>query len=80
VCHTDEPQPHIHLLINRVDHGTRLMNKLSRSNRKLSAWAMKYELAQGQVRCPKRAENNRALEHGERPQHRDGVINNACAV
>jgi|GEM_PF-4887194 len=40
VCHTDEPQPHIHLLVNRVDHETGLMNTLSRSNRKLSAWAI----------------------------------------
>ncbi|MCP4282868.1 MAG: AAA family ATPase, partial [Gammaproteobacteria bacterium] len=77
VCHNDEPQPHIHILVNRVDHETGLMNTLSRSNRKLSAWAMKYELRQGKVLCEKRLENSHKLEQGNQPRHKDQNIKEA---
>lgn len=77
VCHNDEPQPHIHILVNRVDPANGLMNRLSRSKRKLSAWAMEYERTQGKIRCAKRLENQRALQQGEKPRHRDAVIREA---
>ena len=77
VAHNDEPQPHLHLLVSRVDPETGMMNTLSHSKRKLSAWAMEYEFNQGQIRCQKRVENNRALEQGEKTRHRDPVIREA---
>lgn len=77
VCHQDEPQPHIHILVNRVDHETGVMNRLSHSRRKLSAWALEYERAQGQIRCEQRVENNQALTRDEKPRHTDEVIRTA---
>jgi hypothetical protein len=77
VCHNDEPQPHIHIMLNRVDRENGIINTLSRSKRKLSQWAMAYERAEGKIRCQKRVENNRALEQGAKPRYKDPVIKNA---
>jgi hypothetical protein len=77
VCHNDEPQPHVHIMVNRVDRENGIMNTLSRSKRKLSAWAMKYEFSQGKILCEKRLESNRDLQQGKKPRHRDPVIREA---
>lgn len=77
VCHNDEPHPHIHILVNRVNRENGLTNSMSRSKRKLSEWAMNYELGQGQIRCETRVENNKALKEGKKPRHRDTVIKKA---
>jgi len=77
VCHNDQEHRHIHLLVNRVDPETGKMNTLSHSKRSLSSWAMEYEFNQGKIRCEKRVENNRALEQGKKPRHRDAVIQDA---
>lgn len=77
VCHNDEPHSHVHILVNRVNPETGVMNRLSRSNRKLSAWALDYEQAQGRVRCEKRLESKEALAQGQKPRHTDQVIRDA---
>jgi hypothetical protein len=40
VCHNDEPQPHVHVLVNRVHPETGKAATLSRSKAKLSQWAL----------------------------------------
>ncbi|NCA83697.1 MAG: hypothetical protein EOM72_13325, partial [Opitutae bacterium] len=77
VSHNDEPHSHVHILVNRVNPETGVMNRLSRSNRKLSAWALDYEKTQGRVRCAQRIESNRALARGQKPRHSDQVIRDA---
>lgn len=77
VCHSDEPHPHVHILVNRVHAETGKMATLSRSKRKLSAWALDYEKRQGKIRCEQRAENARALAHGDKPRDKDSVIRRA---
>lgn len=77
VCHNDEPHSHVHILVNRVNPETGVMNRLSRSNIKLSAWALDYEKTQGRVRCAQRIESNRALARSQQPRHSDQVIRDA---
>jgi hypothetical protein len=77
VCHNDEPHSHVHILVNRVNPETGVMNRLSRSNIKLSAWALEYEKTQGRVRCEQRIESNRALARNQQPRHTDQIIRDA---
>ena len=59
ICHNDEPQPHIHILVNRVHPETGKAATLSRSKAKLSAWALEYEQKHGKVYCRGSANNAR---------------------
>ena len=59
VAHNDEPHPHIHIIVNRVDPHTGIAAKLSNDHLKLSAWAEAYEKQQGVIRCEQRVENNK---------------------
>ena len=57
VAHGDG-QPHVHVIVNRVDPESGKAAGLSRSKLKLSEWAGKYELDQGKIRCWRRQINN----------------------
>ncbi len=59
VQHTDEPHPHIHIIINRVHPETGRALKTSYSRLTLSKWAERYEREQGKIRCEQRVENNK---------------------
>jgi len=66
VCHDDEPQAHIHVMVNRVDPETGVAATLSNSQLKLSQWALEYEREHGKILCPKREENHKRRLAGER--------------
>lgn len=65
VAHNDEPQAHVHLVINRVSpiDGRILSSSLDRIN--ASRWAEKYERERGEILCHQRAINNAARARGE---------------
>ncbi|MEP0062702.1 relaxase/mobilization nuclease domain-containing protein [Rhodopirellula bahusiensis] len=65
VSHKDEPQPHIHLVINRVSpkDGKILPSSFERLN--ASKWAEKYERERGKILCHNRVINNAARKRGE---------------
>lgn len=65
VSHSDEPQAHVHLVINRVSpkDGRILPSSFERLN--ASKWAEKYERDRGEILCHQRAINNAARERGE---------------
>lgn len=65
VAHRDTGQPHLHIMLNRIDPETGVAAKLSNSQRALSTWALAYEKRQGQVRCEKRQANARKRRKGE---------------
>lgn len=65
VCHNDEPQPHLHLLINRVSAEDGRMLSSSKEKLALSRWAEAYEKERGQVLCEERVINNAARKRGE---------------
>jgi hypothetical protein len=76
VSHNDEPQPHVHLLINRVSPEDGRMLSSSKEKLALSRWAEAYERDRGQIRCEERVVNNAARQRGEftrgakdRPRH-----------
>lgn len=65
-AHDDEPHPHVHILVNRIDPRTGCAARLSKSKLILSAWAQVYEESRGRVFCKERVENN-ARRQGTRP-------------
>jgi hypothetical protein len=65
VCHDDEPQPHIHVLINRVSFEDGRMLSSSKEKLALSKWAEAYEKERGFVYCEERVINNEARKRGE---------------
>lgn len=58
VSHNDEPHPHIHVIVNRVNPETGIAAPLSNDHLKLSEWAEGYEKQHGKIRCAQRVENN----------------------
>ena len=79
VAHNDTEHPHVHILANRVHPQTGKAAPLSRSRETLSRWAEEYERTQGQIRCAKRVENNRARDAGQKVVHSQEVIARAWA-
>jgi hypothetical protein len=69
VCHTDEPQAHIHVFANRVHPVTGKAATLSNAKLKLSQWAEGYERRRGKVYCPQRVSNNARRRRGEFIRH-----------
>jgi Relaxase/Mobilisation nuclease domain len=65
VCHDDEPQAHVHIIVNRVHPETGKAATLSNNTLKLSKWAEAYEQKRGKIFCKKRVENNAKREQGD---------------
>lgn len=59
IAHVDEPQPHVHVIVNRVHPLTGLAGDIRNSKRKFSDFAREYERASGKIYCPRREENYR---------------------
>lgn len=59
IAHNDEPHPHLHVIVNRVNPETGIAAPLSNDHLKLSEWAEEYERAHGKILCQQRVENNR---------------------
>jgi hypothetical protein len=58
IAHNDEPQPHVHVLINRVSPNDGRMLSSSKDQLKLSKWAQAYESERGKIYCEERVLNN----------------------
>jgi hypothetical protein len=69
LCHDDEPQAHVHLIVNRVHPATGKAATLSNSKLKLSQWAEAYERERGKILCPQRVRNNARRSRGEFVRH-----------
>lgn len=74
IAHRDEPQRHVHVIVNRVHPLTGIAGATGNSKLKLSDFAHEYELKQGKVYCQQREENQRKRKQGERTQYCDPVI------
>lgn len=65
VQHTDEPHPHIHVIVNRIElDGSRARN-VAFDQLRFSRWAEQYERDHGGIRCEQRVENNARRRAGE---------------
>jgi hypothetical protein len=69
LCHDDEPQAHVHIIVNRVHPVTGKAATLSNSKLKLSQWAEAYERGRGKILCPQRVTNNARRSRGEFVRH-----------
>ncbi|MEM9167621.1 MAG: relaxase/mobilization nuclease domain-containing protein [Planctomycetota bacterium] len=65
VSHDDEPQPHVHILVNRVSPTDGRMLPSSKEKLNLSRWAQDYEQERGEVLCEQRVINNAARDRDE---------------
>ena len=74
VAHRDEPQPHVHVIVNRIHPLTGMAANLYRSKRKLQKWAREYQRKEGTMYCPKREENHRKRKQGQHTRYVDPVI------
>lgn len=64
VQHTDEPHPHIHVIVNRIElDGSRARN-IAFDQLRFSRWAEQYERDHGGIRCEQRVENNALRRQG----------------
>jgi len=62
ICHSDEPHPHVHLMVNRVSPSDGRMLSSSKEKLKLSKWAQGYEENRGKIWCEERVANNHARD------------------
>lgn len=71
VSHNDEPQPHIHAIVNLVHPQTGKTPRLKNSKERLSEWALAYEQEHG-LYCHQRVENSarREAEKSKRQEAR----------
>lgn len=74
VSHRDEPQKHVHVIVNRVHPITGMAGDIRNSKRKFSDFARAYEEAHGKLYCPQRETNRRKREKGEPSRYCDPVI------
>lgn len=65
ICHRDEPHPHVHIILNRVDPETGRMLGTSNDRVKLSQWSEAYERERGKIWCEQRVENNARRAKGD---------------
>lgn len=75
--HTDEPHPHLHVVVNKVHPLTGLVAKLKYTKEKLSDFAFKHERKEGKVYCSNREENRAKRENGQKTKFVDPAIANA---
>lgn len=71
VAHQDEPHPHVHVIVNRVDPNTGKTEPIRRPRvHTLNKWAYEYERNRGQIVSPNRAKRFEENER-QRQQHPD---------
>jgi hypothetical protein len=74
VSHKDEPQKHVHVIVNRVHPLTGLAGDVRNSKRKLSDFAREYEETDGKIYCAQRVENRKMRRQGKATHYADPVI------
>jgi hypothetical protein len=65
ICHDDEEQPHLHVLVNRISAEDGRMLSSSKEKLNLSRWAQTYENERGRIYCDQRVINNAARDRDE---------------
>ncbi|WP_425494629.1 relaxase/mobilization nuclease domain-containing protein [Luteolibacter pohnpeiensis] len=73
-CHTDEPQPHIHVVVNKVHPRTGLVACLKHSKRKLQDWVREYQKKEKTNYCPQRELNHQKREKGKKTRYANPAI------
>ena len=76
-AHRDQPQPHIHIVVNTVHPVTGLVADLKYTKRKLSDFAREFQGREGTNYCLKREENYKERQAGMKTKYADPVIKEA---
>lgn len=76
-AHRDQPQPHIHIVVNTVHPVSGLVADLKYTKRKLSDFAREFQRREGTNYCPKREENYKERQAGMETKYSDPAINEA---
>ncbi len=79
VSHSDEPQKHLHVIVNRVHPITGLAGDTRNSKRKLSDFALQYEREDGKIYCEQREINSKEREAGKPTRYADPHLKDAWA-
>jgi len=74
VSHGDEPQKHVHVIVNRVHPISGKAGDVRNSKRKFSDFALAYEEANGKIYCEQRQENFQKRREGKSTRYRDPHI------
>ena len=61
VAHTDEPQKHVHVIVNQIHPLTGKAANLYQSKRKLQDWARTFQQQEGTDYCPQRQANHNKI-------------------
>lgn len=77
VCHADEPQAHVHVIVNRVHPETGRAAPDAYTKLKLSRWAESYEREHGKIYCQERVKNNERRRAGAFVKDRDPALQRA---
>lgn len=64
VQHTDEPQPHIHIIVNRIERDGQRARNIPYDHLRLSSWALAYEMEHGKVYCQRRLKHSELRRQG----------------
>lgn len=64
VQHTDEPHPHIHVIVNRIERDGSRARNIAFDQLRFSRWAEQYERDHGGIRCEQRVRNNELRSQG----------------
>lgn len=64
VQHTDEPHPHIHVIVNRIERDGSRARNIAFDQLRFSRWAEEYEREHGGIRCEQRVRNNELRRQG----------------
>jgi hypothetical protein len=65
VAHQDEPQKHVHVIVNRVHPITGRAGDVRNSKRKFSDFSHEYELEHGKIYCLQREQNKQIQQLAE---------------
>ncbi len=76
-AHCDQPQPHIHLVVNTVHPVTGMVADLKYTKRKLSDFARDFQRREGTNYCPKREENYTERQAKLQTKYADPIIEEA---
>lgn len=64
VQHTDEPHPHVHVIVNRIEQDGSRARNIPFDHLRFSRWAEQYERDHGGVLCDQRVRNNALRAQG----------------
>lgn len=64
VQHTDEPHPHVHVIINRIERDGSHARNIAFDKLRFSRWAEQYEREHGGIVCDERVKNNELRRQG----------------